>query len=524
MKNKFTFKSIFATLLLIASATTTNSQTITTVCGTGTAGYGGDNGAATSAMIDANYGQLACDKFGNIYIADDFNHRVRKINVVTGSITTIAGTGLQGFAGDGGLATAAQLSNPDGVAVDNAGNVYIADYNNHRIRKIDPTGTITTICGNGTQSSTGDGSVSTAATIDGPGHICVDPTGNLYITEYNSNKVRKIAITGTITTFCGTGANSNTGDGGLATAATIANPWEIASDASGNIFVASYFGDYVRKIATNGTITAYAGQSGISGYGGDGGAATSASLNSVTGLAANDLGDVFIADSANHRIRKVIPTGTISTYAGTGAFGFSGDNGLSTAAQIYGPNGGMATFGCALYILDVGNARIRKVVAGVAPTLSLSSTAPATLCLGQSATLTASGANTYTWNTGATVNSISVNPTVTTNYTAVATTSNGCKGSNVITQIVATCAGIENLSANNANLIVYPNPADNYFTIEAQNATKVILTDVVGKVVMEMDLTSAKTTLSLAEFKNGIYILKVYEGSKLSATHKIVKD
>lgn len=509
---------------LISASLINKAQTITTICGTGTVGFSGDNGPASAAQIDAIYGQLACDKFGNIYIADDYNHRIRKINALTGVITTIAGTGVPGFSGDGGLATAAQLTNPDGVAVDDAGNVYIADYNNHRIRKIDPTGTITTICGNGTGSSTGDGGLATAATINGPGHLCLDPAGNLYITDYNSHKVRKIATTGTITTFCGTGANSNTGDGGLATAATISYPWAISSDLSGNIYVASYYGSYIRKIATTGTITAYAGINGSSGYSGDGGVATAGQLNSVTGLAANDAGDVFIADSANHRIRRVIPTGTLSTYAGNGTFGFAGDGGLSTTAQIYGPNGGMATFGCALYILDSGNGRIRKVIAGTAPSLSVSTTATPVLCVGQTATLSASGASTYVWNSGATTSSISISPTITTNYTITGTAGDGCKNISVFTQSVSTCAGISELNKANAGLIIYPNPTSDQFTIETGSATKIILTDVLGKVVMELGIDNLSTTLSLADLKNGIYMLKVYDGQNLKGNYKIVKE
>jgi len=521
--SKILFKRL-AALFLVAFVLTVRSQTITTVCGTGTAGFSGDNGPAINARIDAIYAQIACDKFGNLYIADDNNHRIRKIDAITGSITTVAGTGTAGFSGDGGLATAAQLTNPDGIAIDNTGNIYIADYNNHRIRKIDPIGTITTICGNGTQSSTGDGGLATAATINGPGHLCLDPSGNLYITEYNSNRIRKIATTGTITTFCGTGVYSNTGDGGLATAATIGGPWAIASDAAGNIYTAEYLGAYVRKIATNGTITAFAGINASPGFSGDNGVATAAQLNGVAGLVVNDLGEVFIADSANHRIRKVATTGTITTYVGTGVMGFSGDGGLASAAQIKSPNGGLASYGCSIFINDVGNQRIRKVIAGSAPSLSVTSTATPVLCVGQTATLSVSGASTYVWNSGAITSSISISPTITSNYTVYGTASNGCKNASVFSQSVSTCAGINEIKKGNAGLIIYPNPTTDQFSIEAESATKVIVTDILGKVVMEIDLEKVKTVLSLGDLKNGVYMLSVYDGQTLKGNYKVVKE
>lgn len=521
--NKILFKRL-ASLFLVAFVLTVRSQTITTICGTGIAGYSGDNGPASNSQIDAIYAQITSDKYGNLYIADNNNHRIRRIDAITGSITTVAGTGTAGFSGDGGLATAAQLTNPDGITIDNAGNIYIADYNNHRIRKIDPTGTITTICGNGTQSSTGDGGLATAATINGPGHLCLDPSGNLYITEYNSNRIRKIATTGTITTFCGTGVYSNTGDGGLATAATIGGPWAIASDAVGNIYAAEYLGSYVRKIATNGTITAFAGINASPGFSGDNGAALLAQLNGVAGLAVNDLGEVFIADSANHRIRKVASTGTITTYVGTGTLGFSGDGGLANAARLRSPNGGLASHGCAIFINDAGNQRIRKVVAGTIPTLSVSSTATPVLCVGQTATLSVNGASTYVWNSGAVTSTISISPTVTTNYTVYGTAANGCKNASVFSQSVSTCASLNELKNRNAGLIIYPNPTTDQFSIETESATKIVIRDVIGKVVMEMDVHNVNTVLSLADLKNGIYMLSVYDGQNLKGNYKIVKE
>ncbi len=339
---------------------TTATGIITTIAGTGVGAYGGDGGLATAAKLFYPSG-ISLDVAGNIYIADQSNHRIRKITIANNIITTVAGTGIAGFSGDGASATLGQLDSPDGVAVDTAGNVYIADYNNMRIRKVNPLGVISTYAGNGGAFNNGDGGPATSATIDAPNGVAVDSAGNVYIASYY-NKIRKVtAATSIITTFAGyTIAVGWSGDGGLATNAQFNSPNAIAFDKYGNSYIADWGNQRVRKINTLGIISTICG-TGLSGYGGDGASATAAYLNNPTGVAVDVAGNIYIADQENHRVRKIDLSGIITTVAGTGIAGYSGDNGLATAAQLYEPrNITFDRFGN-IYIAEWGNKRIRKI-------------------------------------------------------------------------------------------------------------------------------------------------------------------
>ena len=333
------------------------SGNISTTAG---AGASGDGGAATSATLSLPEG-VALDGSGNLYIADEGNHRVRKVDT-SGNISTVAGTGISGFSSDGGAATSARLSFPRGVALDGSGNLYIADSGNNRIRKVDATtGNISTVAGTGTAGSGGDGGMATSATLNQPYGVALDGVGNLYIAEYFGNRIRRVdATTGNISTVAGTGAPGFGGDSGAATSATLRIPQGIALDSSGNLYIADTFNHRIRKVdAATGVISTVAG-TGTVGFGGDGGAATSARLSFPRGVALDGSGNLYIADGANHRIRKVDTSGTISTVAGGGTGSFSGDGGPATSAALSAPIGVTLDGAGNLYISDSGNHRIRR--------------------------------------------------------------------------------------------------------------------------------------------------------------------
>jgi sugar lactone lactonase YvrE len=336
-----------------------NAGIITTLAGNGTGGYSGDGGSAISAQINQPYG-VAVDTSGNVYFADYYNNRIRKVNTF-GKITTIAGTGTAGFSGDGGSATSAQINSPFGVAVDTSGNVYFADYMNHRIRKITASsGKISTIAGTGTAGFSGDGGDATLAKLSSPLGIGVDASRNVYIADNANARIRKItASSGQISTIAGTGTAGFSGDGGNATSANINMPYGVAVDISGNVYIADTVNNVVRKVNTSGKISTFAG-TGVQGSSGDGGNATSAQLNNPYGISFDVSGNVYIADCLNHKIRKVNTSGTISTFTGSGTAGFSGDGGDATSAQINKPYAVAVDASGNIFISDSQNYRIRK--------------------------------------------------------------------------------------------------------------------------------------------------------------------
>ena len=341
---------------------TVNTGIVITVAGNGSNNCGGDEGAATSAeLFDPN--GLTIDGLGNIYIADTWNNRVRKINIVTGIITTMAGNGSSVYAGDGGLATLAGLPQPSGIAVDTAGNIYIADSYNNRIRKVNAsTGIITTVVGNGSAGYSGDGAAAVSAELNNPSGVAVDAAGNIYIADANNYRIRKVNVsTGIITTVAGNGLRSNIGDGGLATLAELIDIGGVAVDAAGNIYVSS--GTTIRKVsASTGIINTVAGN-GNYGYSGDGGTAIDAVLTIPSGIAITALGNIYIADAGSNTIRKVCVNSSsiITTVAGIGSAGFSGDNSSATSAKLAEPLGVAIDASGNIYIADARNNRIRKV-------------------------------------------------------------------------------------------------------------------------------------------------------------------
>jgi sugar lactone lactonase YvrE len=354
-------------ILMLSLSSWCNAQIITTIAGTGTGGYNGDGILATAAQFNGVQG-LAIDAAGNIYAADIAGNRIRKITVSTGLISTIAGTGVAGYNGDGILATAAQIYNPSAIAFDGNGDLYFTDRSNHRIRKITTsTGIISTVAGTGTAGYNGDAIAATTAQLNNPNDVAFDTSGNLYIADWINQRVRKVNYsTGIITTIAGTGTAGYNGDGIAPTAAQINGPCGIIFDNAGNIYIGEFGGGRIRKITiSTGLISTFAG-TGTNGYNGDGIAATSAQLNFSAYMCFDGAENMYIGDAGNSRVRKITKTtGIITTIAGTGTFGYNGDGIAATSAQLYNPF--LICFDetkCNMYIADYTNNRIRKITGG----------------------------------------------------------------------------------------------------------------------------------------------------------------
>jgi len=329
------------------------------VAGNGTQGFGGDGGPVTSAILASPSG-VALDTQGNLFIADESNQRIRRVDAVTGIITTVAGSGQLGFSGDGGPATSAKMYNPISVAVDEQGNLFIADNLNYRIRRVDAaTGTITTVAGNGQDTYSGDGGPATAAGLTGPLGVAVDAQGNLFIADWNF--VRRVdAATGIIITYAGNSTAQSLGDGGPASSASLNGPWGVAVDAHGNLFIADSGNGSIRRVdAATQIITTVAGNGAVGQPSGDGGPATSATITSPQGVAVDSQGDLFIADTFGGQIRRVDGVGeTISTVAGGGS---GGDGGPATSAILIYPAGVAINGSGNVFIADFFSQRIRRV-------------------------------------------------------------------------------------------------------------------------------------------------------------------
>jgi gliding motility-associated-like protein len=390
-----------------------HAQTITTIAGTPTVfGFGGAGGPASSILIREPF-NVVVDNVGNIFFTDPLNNRIWKINTA-GIASVYAGTGVFGDTGDGGPATSAQIQGGYWLSVDNAGNLYFSE-NIGAVRKIDPSGIISTIItetqANGT-ASTGDGGPLSAATFIQITRFVPDNAGNFYISDYSAGVVRKVNSAGILSTIAGTGVPGYSGDGGPATAAQLKNPYGVAFDNAGNIYVPDPGNNRIRKIDAGGIITTVAGN-GTTGYSGDGGPATNAEFFGAWQVLFDATGNMYIDDAANNCVRKVDNTGTISTYAGiggNGGYGYSGDGGPANAARMNSVTGIALDNGGNLYLADQGNFIIRKVnnclFAQVAQ-----QPANNTICAGDNAsfTLTATGSTGYQWqaNTGSGWNNLS---------------------------------------------------------------------------------------------------------------------
>lgn len=367
--------SLLAVLILTCvfapAACRAQGYTITIVAGGGN-GIGGDGVPATSVSVAV--AGVAVDSGGNLYLAVDFGSIAKFISKITpdGIISTIGGSATSGpgYSGDGGPATNAQFNfssaDPVGMAVDSTGNLYIADTENARVRKISPDGTITTVAGGGmltvgpTGANFGDGGRAIAAFLAKPEGLALDSAGNLYIADALGQRIRRVSTDGTITTVAGCAGSAQCpfalGDGGPATSATLFMPGAVAVDSNGNLYIADTLNNRIRKVSTDGTITTVAG-SGAGSFQGDGGPATQAGLYLPSGVAVDSAGNLFIDDAGDYRIRMVTPDGTISTIAGNGAQHQPGDttpySGSATSIRLGRFTNGLTVgAGGAVYFAD----------------------------------------------------------------------------------------------------------------------------------------------------------------------------
>ncbi len=335
-----------------------SAQIINTFAGDGHAGYSGDGGQATAAELYEPLG-LAVDTIGNIYICEEGNNIIRKVNT-SGILFTVAGNGVYGFFGDGGIATSAELSRPTGVAVDKKGNIYIADYDDSRIRKVDNVGIISTFAGNGVRSYSGDGGPATAAELSYPYQIFIDTVGNILFADEGNNRIRKIDSLGIISTIAGNGIYGYSGDGGPATAAEFRSPSDMIIDKLGDMYIVDNNNYRVRKVNTSGIISTVVGN-GIQGYSGDGGPATAAELHFASQITLDTVGNLYISDFIINRIREVNTSGIIFTMAGNGVGSYSGDGGPATSAELNYPGKVVIDASNNFYIADWGNNRVRII-------------------------------------------------------------------------------------------------------------------------------------------------------------------
>jgi len=345
----------------------TGNAILNAAAGNGLESYAGDGGAAALAELNGPAG-IAIDQAGTLYMADSANHRIRRVTA-GGAIDTFAGTGTPGFSGDGGPAKQARLNGPLGVAVDSSGNVYISDTNNNRIREVSSGGTINTIAGNGNASFYGDGSPAGQASLHAPAGLAVAPDGTVYVADTLSERVRKIAPNGVIGTVAGNGLAGFSGDGGQGPAAALNQPASVALDGAGNLYVADQGNNRVRAVSPQGYITTVAGN-GSNGSSGDGSAATGAALAGPQGVAVDGAGNLYIALAGGNTLREVGTGGTISTIAGTGACCYVGDGGPPLAAALNSPWNVAVDSAGNVYFTDYGNNAVRAIgFAAAAPAI-----------------------------------------------------------------------------------------------------------------------------------------------------------
>lgn len=371
-------KLLFLLWLFTGCAASLSAQIITRIAGGGSGSLSATGTPATGVPLNFPTG-VALNSAGEVLIATNYSNYVVKVDNA-GLIVHIAGTGSGFYSGDGGPASAAEVNTPTGVAADAAGNIYFADSWNQRIRKVSTSGIITTVAGNGTYGFSGDGGPATAATLADPISVTADAAGNLFIVDKGNHVIRKVNTAGIITRVAGTGTSGYNADGISALGSRLNTPEAVAVDAAGNLYIADFYNNRVRKVSTTGIISTIAG-TGVYGFSGDGGPATDAQVQYPAGVAVDAAGNVYISDQNSHRIRMINTAGIITTIAGTGVSGFNGDGLNATATDLDGPYRLVVDALGNIYFPDAANGLIRKLML---PNIS----GTARICVGSTTSLT----------------------------------------------------------------------------------------------------------------------------------------
>ena len=522
----YAFKKIVLVLFLLLPVLL-KAQIISTIAGNGTAGHLGDGSLATAAELNNPHGVFV-DATGNIYIAETFGNYIRKINTA-GVITTIAGNGAVGYTGDGLPATSATMNGPFTVTADAAGNVFFSDFYNSVVRKINTSGIISTVVGNGTAASFGDGGPAIAAELNGPSGLSFDGVGNLYIGEFNGQRVRKVNTLGMISTFAGNGTSGWLGDGIQATATELWNSNYVHATASGNVYITDNKNQRIRLVnGTTGIITTVAGN-GTMGSSGDGSPATAAELNYPGNVNFDAAGNMYIAGDVTENIRIVNALGIINNYAGDGTAGFI-DNVPATAGELFTPVDIAFDLSGNMIIADQENNRIRKisciyaitaqplndtVFEGASAIYSVTTTmvSPAYQWQEDPGTGFVNLANVWPYS-GVTTNTLTIhNASIylnTTHYRCVVTNETLCPDTSAgAILIIKENSRVINVHAHN-EIALYPNPATTALTIKAQNPiNQITITNVLGQTIFSNEYNANTVQVNVAGLPTGVYFVKV---------------
>lgn len=539
MKKHFLIKKQNSILfLLLAFRFSLNAQVVTTLAGSGVLGFMDATG--TAARFSFPWG-VATDASGNVYVSDHGNHKIRKITPA-GVVSTIAGSGSVGSAD--GIGTAASFNNPDAVATDATGNIYVAENLSHIIRKITPSGVVTTFAGSGSIGSAD--ATGTAASFNFPIGVATDASGNVYVADRDNNKIRKITAGGVVTTLAGSGSMGSTDATG--TAASFNFPQGVTTDKLGNVYVADFGNDKIRKISPGGVVTTLAGSGA---QGSTDGSGSSASFHGPVGVACDASGNVYVADNVNHKIRKITPMGVVTTLAGTGSAG-STDT-IGTSASFRFPMNVATDVSGNVYVADWSNHKIRKIAK-----CSISSSFSDTICSNQSYTWngiarTTSGAyldtfiasnlcdsivtlnltvhpvpmvsimytggklvanaglTSYKWLLGTTVLSSITNtytPTVNGLYSVEVTDRNSCQKVSTYNLTTLALASPEGIS----KIEIYPNPTTKYIYIKSYERLEINFFGIDGKELKDLVIerpSNEEYRIDFSQYSKGIYLLKI---------------